>query len=102
MAADTSISAPLIEAETEIHRLKRLVQELESLAYVPGGLICDSCGLVALSASSSPGGAVYVNGTIHQCLNGCGKMRRISERERRVAAELQYTDLWDLIHDNSH
>lgn len=74
--------------------LLREIERLEGLVYSPGLYKCDKCGLSLTAKTLYAGdGSVSANEAPQQCMNDCGQMRRVTERERAdenyVAAEQQ-------------
>lgn len=70
-------------AALEIERLRETILTLERQVYVPGCWKCDKCKLVIVSHTlHAASGHVRTNNKIPEgCMNGCGPMRRKTERE---------------------
>jgi len=63
--------------------LRREIERLEGLVYSPGNYICGGCQFVLTSQTLNMGdGTVTANEVQEPCPNGCGLMRRLTERER--------------------
>ena len=58
------------------------IERLESLVYVPGLWRCPKCQLNLVSNTLHAGpGLVSANNNPQQCVNGCGPMWRVTERD---------------------
>lgn len=74
-ALSVCLRSALLENEREVERLAALV-------YVPGVTRCAKCGLRLVSSTLHAGtGAVTANTSPQDCLNGCGPMWRVTERD---------------------
>ena len=74
MTAPDDLNA-LAEARKEIERLEKLV-------YVPGLWRCAKCNLRLVSNTLyADSGKMTANNSPQQCVNGCGPMWRVTERE---------------------
>lgn len=66
------------------------VDSLRSQAYVPGLLKCAKCSLVvAHVAMDATSGLTGPDCAAQQCLNGCGPMWRVGEREVRQETQVR-------------